>query len=923
MLELSRRRAGFDADETAALLAALDGRGRRRDRGCELQRATGGWPAAVRLAVGGAARRAARPIGRRHSIASGGRAGRCSPTSPPRSSRTSRPRSRRWCGRSRRSTGSPPELCEALGVAGRRRDAPLARAARPLRRAAGHTRPAGTRSGRPVREFALAQPGHDDDELRRVADRRPRAGSRRTTSSEEALRCLAAAGDRTSSPACCRAEGRTLLARGAVDAVLARGRAPPARARPPPIELLAGEALQIRGDWDEALRCFERAAGDAPTAAAGARVAHGPPPPPRRAARRGDRDVRPGSERGRAARRRAPARLARVGALAARRRGRLPRGRRPRLRGRVGRRTIRRRSRPPTPSSRCSPRSRATAARTTRTTSARSTTRSRPGDVLQLIRVRTNRGSRHVEECAYEEAIAELDLALRLADLAGFAAFRALALTNRGEALARLGRFEEAVADLEARASPLPAARLAHGRVPAARSSARSTACAAQWALARGAFEEALAQAEASGDSRALVPSLAGLARVLVADEPDEAKRLVERALALGPGMNHVHALLAAGWVALARGDRGRAAERAAEAAAAAACAATAASLAESLELRALARRSPARRRRAARARRPRSGATCGNPAARGPRAQLELALLVGDADAAAQRRRALARCRARAATGAARRSLLDAPASACARRPVARPLPRPPRRRARPARAPGSRARRATCSRSSSPGAAARRPRDVLMEALWPGQSPAPLGKPALGPPQHRARACSTRRSATSRTTSSPPTGARVWLQPERRRGRRRARSSTAARGARAPPGGEPRGARAARRGRGRRTPATSSRRTPTRTGRSRCARRRGRRTRRSSARSPTDATARGDADAATRYSPPRPRARPLRRARPPRPRHDPRGGRTPRRGTPLLPRLLRPHGRDRHRVRAVPARRRERHRCRARFAL
>src|SRR4029079_3172785 len=29
------------------------------------------------------------------------------------------------------------------------------------------------------------------------------------------------------------------------------------------------------------------------------------------------------------------------------------------------------------------------------------------GDVLQLVRVRTNRGSRHVEECSYEEALSE------------------------------------------------------------------------------------------------------------------------------------------------------------------------------------------------------------------------------------------------------------------------------------------------------------------------------------------------------------------------------------------------------------------------------------------------------------------------------------------------------------------------------------
>ena len=114
--------------------------------------------------------------------------------------------------------------------------------------------------------------------------------------------------------------------------------------------------------------------------------------------------------------------------------------------------------------------------------------------MLQLIRVRTNRGSRHVEECAYEEAIAELDLALRLADLAGFAAFRALALSNRGEALSKLGRFDEAVADLEAaralyqrlgsRMVAYPLEKL--GEVYRMRG---------QWALARASFEEAVAQA--------------------------------------------------------------------------------------------------------------------------------------------------------------------------------------------------------------------------------------------------------------------------------------------------------------------------------------------------------------------------------------------------------------------------------------------
>ena len=43
----------------------------------------------------------------------------------------------------------------------------------------------------------------------------------------------------------------------------------------------------------------------------------------------------------------------------------------------------------------------------------------RAGDVLQIIRIRVNRGSRNLEEGAYEAAIVELDLAIRLADLGG------------------------------------------------------------------------------------------------------------------------------------------------------------------------------------------------------------------------------------------------------------------------------------------------------------------------------------------------------------------------------------------------------------------------------------------------------------------------------------------------------------------------
>ena len=43
----------------------------------------------------------------------------------------------------------------------------------------------------------------------------------------------------------------------------------------------------------------------------------------------------------------------------------------------------------------------------------------------------------------------ELDVALRLADLAGFELWRALARSNRGEVLLALGRLDEATVDLE------------------------------------------------------------------------------------------------------------------------------------------------------------------------------------------------------------------------------------------------------------------------------------------------------------------------------------------------------------------------------------------------------------------------------------------------------------------------------------------
>ena len=236
------------------------------------------------------------------------------------------------------------------------------------------------------------------------------------------------------------------------------------------------------------------------------------------------------------------------------------------------------------------------------------------GDVLQLIRVRTNRGSRHLEEGAYEEAIAELDLALRLADLAGFAVFRALALTNRGEARARLGRFEEAVADLEAAKELYQrlGSRMVAYPLEKLGDVYRTWRMGARPGRLRGG-SRAVGSSRRSPGPRPVARRARPCRR---RRRSGRAEELVQRALSFGPGMNHVQALLAAGWIALTRDDRRLAADRASEAASEAGVRRDRGALAESLELRASPPPIRAARSRSW-TRRRRSGATCATRAAR------------------------------------------------------------------------------------------------------------------------------------------------------------------------------------------------------------------------------------------------------------------------------------------------------------------
>ncbi len=189
----------------------------------------------------------------------------------------------------------------------------------------------------------------------------------------------------------------------------------------------------------------------------------------------------------------------------------------------------------------------------------------RAADVLQLIRIHCNRGSRYLEEGEYAEALAGLDTAIGLADLAGHSMLRGIALSNRGQALLNLGQLDEARRDLATARAIFDAAGahmvvypLVHlGGIAAARDQRRE---------ARALFEEAIRLCEQSGDRQALVPALCGLARVVHADSPDQAAELTQRAIEAGPVLGHETALLTEAQLALERGDLNTAAERAQEA---------------------------------------------------------------------------------------------------------------------------------------------------------------------------------------------------------------------------------------------------------------------------------------------------------------------------------------------------------------------
>ena len=516
VLELDASQLAFSADEVADLLElSLDADARAL--AARVHELTEGWPAAVRLAIGTLER--VRPDKREGALE-----GLSKPEGPllpylaeevfEQESAAVRELIRAVAPFERFS----PELCEALGLVG------SSEAIDSLRRKGLFLTPHGSDADflslhGLVREYAHERLRPEAAELREL-HRRAAAWFEEKGALEDAFRSFVESEDETPLARFLAERGEELLSRGFIEPVIRAGDALSPAVRSSRVEEIIGEAHSLVGDWDEALACYQRAAGDAETL------------PPGLAWRTGrlywDRGM-----------------LDEAAAVFAR--GRVD-GSDPEQEalllawmtspywssGDIARaRELAEQALDAAKTSR-SPRALAAAHNAVglnhlgrdnvlferHMTSALEAAEA-AGDVLQIVRFTINRCG----PAEPKDTIEWLGAAISLAELAGAGLYLARGLNARGENYLALGRFDDAVADFR-RALSLWEQHGSVRRAWALMSLASVARQRGDLAYARAAYEEAL---EASEDAEGLINARSGLSRVLAYEEPEEARRLAVR----------------------------------------------------------------------------------------------------------------------------------------------------------------------------------------------------------------------------------------------------------------------------------------------------------------------------------------------------------------------------------------------------------
>jgi len=481
-----------------------------------------------------------------------------------------------------------PALCEALGLVPTERLTDLA--SRGLVEASGAEELSWSLT-RPVQSFLTCSFPLSPAEETQLHQ----AAAEYTLSLGEYADCLGhliRAGDELGVRTVLTTHGSQLVHAGETATVLEAARWLPDRLRDAEVERVHGQALQVRGDWIGALACFQRASADQDELEPALALQMGLIPH-----LRGDIDeALEVYGRGRLG---AEETTDEAMLLSWRATAHWLRGEYDLCRGLAERAS--------TAAQRCHDPRAVAASQTVLAMVARSDGDERAGthynraldaalearDLLQVLRIRGNRGSHLIAEGRPAAALDELETAVGLAEMCGYTAYHALALNNRASAKTLLGRFDEAIDDYLACRDiyqRVGSRMVAHalgglGRIYYARG---------EYAQAEAACEEALAIADRSGDVQTLVKALPCLARLRAQDDPAGARALCERALSLSGSMGRVQALLARSWVALVGGDRSAAAADAAAATAAARLRRDRPGFAESLELAVFASADPA-----------------------------------------------------------------------------------------------------------------------------------------------------------------------------------------------------------------------------------------------------------------------------------------------------------------------------------------